>query len=72
MVPGTVVNEVSACEDKETATVRMGHPAGVGDLEIRIEKTNGGVDVRNITVYRTARRLMEGHCFVKRETLEHR
>lgn len=70
MIPGTVVNEVAVPDIRQKTTVRMGHPAGIAELEgIEIEETSEGVNVKKISVYRTARRLMEGYAFVKHEVL---
>lgn len=70
MIPGTVVNEVASKFLAEKDRVRMGHPAGTVELEIAMEKGDRPMHFSKIIVYRTARRLMEGYAFVKREVLE--
>jgi 2-methylaconitate cis-trans-isomerase PrpF len=48
----------------------MGHPSGSADLEgVEISETSTGIEVKKIIVYRTARRLMEGYAFVKKEAI---
>lgn len=70
VIPGTVVNEVAVPDLKRNKRVRMGHPSGIAELEgIEIQETDGGIKVNKIIVYRTARRLMEGYAFVKRNVL---
>ncbi|HXH84205.1 MAG TPA: PrpF domain-containing protein [Candidatus Tectomicrobia bacterium] len=56
-VPGTVVHEVTASADGD---VRLGHPSGVLPVAARVEVRGGEARAESVTVYRTARRLMEG------------
>ena len=73
LIPGSMVNDVSDPGVKERKRVRMGHPAGIADLEgIEVSEGDGPADlqVKKLLVYRTARRLMEGYAFVKREVFE--
>jgi 2-methylaconitate cis-trans-isomerase PrpF len=57
-IEGTVVRECSAASD--TADVRLGHPSGVLPLDARVVSDGGQPRAERVTVYRTARRLMEG------------
>lgn len=57
-IPGTVVREVSSARD--TADVRLAHPSGVLPLDARVRTRDGAPWAEQVTVYRTARRLMEG------------
>ena len=57
-VDGTVVRECSTASDD--ADVRLGHPSGVLPLDARVVMKNGAPHAERVTVYRTARRLMEG------------
>jgi 2-methylaconitate cis-trans-isomerase PrpF len=57
-IEGTVVRECSAAAD--TADVRLGHPSGVLPLDARVVSRDGAPWAERVTVYRTARRLMEG------------
>lgn len=61
-IDGTVVAE---CLSTAGADVRLGHPSGVLPIDARVERDPKGVPVaRHVTVYRTARRLMEGSVLV--------
>jgi 2-methylaconitate cis-trans-isomerase PrpF len=58
-VPGTVVAECAptigaGCD------VRLGHPSGVLPIAARVTASAGEPRAETVTVYRTARRLMEG------------
>ncbi len=55
---GTVVRECSTAPDD--ADVRLGHPSGVLPLDARVGRRDGAPWAEQVTVYRTARRLMEG------------
>jgi 2-methylaconitate cis-trans-isomerase PrpF len=55
---GTVVRECSTAPDN--ADVRLAHPSGVLPLDARVVSEGGRPHADRVTVYRTARRLMEG------------
>jgi 2-methylaconitate cis-trans-isomerase PrpF len=57
-IPGTVVRDCSTARDD--ADVRLGHPSGVLPLDARVRTRDGAPWAERVTVYRTARRLMEG------------
>jgi len=57
-IEGTVVRECSTASD--AADVRLGHPSGVLPLDARVVSRAGQPHAERVTVYRTARRLMEG------------
>ncbi len=57
-IDGTVVRECSTAPDD--ADVRLGHPSGVLPLDARVALRHGTPWAERVTVYRTARRLMEG------------
>jgi hypothetical protein len=56
-VEGTVVAE---CARPRTGDLRLGHPSGILPVAARVERRAGGFWAERVTVYRTARRLMEG------------
>jgi len=56
-IPGTVVNE---CVANQAGDVRLGHPSGVLPIAARVSAEGGEPKAETVTVYRTARRLMEG------------
>jgi 2-methylaconitate isomerase len=61
-VPGTVVHECVANGGgpRPAADVRLGHPSGILPIAARVATDGGGPKAETVTVYRTARRLMEG------------
>lgn len=65
LIEGTVVNEVVGRRALETGTVRIGHPSGVLEFDIRLEKgPDGALHLRKAAVARTARRIMDGYVYV--------
>lgn len=69
MVPGTVVHEVLSDRPKSTGTVRFGHPSGVAIVEAVVEERDGEWQTKKVGYERTARRLMEGYAYVRRDRL---
>lgn len=57
-VPGSVVHE--AARSPAGADVRLGHPSGVLPVAATVVTRDGEPFAERVTVYRTARRLMEG------------
>ena len=62
-IDGTVVHE--AC-GATTTDVRLGHPSGVLPIDAAVTTRDGAPWAERVTVYRTARRLMEGFVRVPR------
>jgi 2-methylaconitate cis-trans-isomerase PrpF len=61
-IPGSLVAE---CVSGAGGDLRLGHPSGVLSIDARVERDGKGAPVaRHVTVYRTARRLMEGFVLV--------
>ncbi|MBI1846910.1 MAG: hypothetical protein HYR86_08065, partial [Candidatus Rokubacteria bacterium] len=56
-IGGTVVSE--ACASR-VGDVRLGHPSGVLPIAATVTTREGAPFAERVTVYRTARRLMEG------------
>jgi 2-methylaconitate isomerase len=56
-IPGSVVQE---CVASPTGDVRLGHPSGVLPIAARVDTAGGQPRAETVTVYRSARRLMEG------------
>jgi 2-methylaconitate cis-trans-isomerase PrpF len=56
-IEGTVVHEVTR---PRPGDVVLGHPSGVLPLDASVGVKDGGPWAEKVTVYRTARRLMEG------------
>jgi 2-methylaconitate cis-trans-isomerase PrpF len=57
-IEGTLVAE--AAGGRLSGDVRLGHPSGVLPIAARVSTRNGQPRAEHVTVYRTARRLMEG------------
>src|SRR5262245_16809504 len=57
-IEGTIVHEYSTA--RHDADVRLGHPSGVLPLDARVTGRHEQPWAERVTVYRTARRLMEG------------
>jgi hypothetical protein len=57
-IDGTVVSECDASRGKDD--VRLGHPSGVLPIAATVSSRGGITHAECVTVYRTARRLMEG------------
>lgn len=63
-IDGSVVAE-SLAPAAPPGDLRLGHPSGVLPIAALVERDErGGPVARSVTVYRTARRLMEGHVRV--------
>jgi 2-methylaconitate cis-trans-isomerase PrpF len=56
-IEGTVVHE---CTSSTVGDVRLGHPSGVLPIAASVTTRDGAPWAEHVTVYRTARRLMEG------------
>ena len=63
-VPGSVVHEClgdgAGRATGSGSDVRLGHPSGVLPIAARVDTSGGEPRAETVTVYRTARRLMEG------------
>ena len=59
VVHGCLNNSGSLLED-----IRVGHPGGVLQVGSKMEKTDNGWHYAEARIYRTARRIMEGHVLV--------
>ena len=57
-IDGTVVHE--AAREPRTGDLRLGHPSGVLPIAAAVSVRDGRPHAEHVTVYRSARRLMEG------------
>ena len=62
VLPGTVVHEHTRAG--VTGRVRLGHPSGVVEAEVEIDRSDGDPRFRRIAVVRTARRILDGHVYI--------
>ncbi|MGI6677983.1 MAG: 2-methylaconitate cis-trans isomerase PrpF family protein [Dehalobacterium sp.] len=60
-IPGTIVNEMLA---NDSSLVRIGHPAGVIEIEVEVEKNNDQIELKRAAYGRTARRIMDGYVYI--------
>jgi len=67
VIPGTVVYEV---RHGSGADINIGHPGGVVDVIAEEAEENGQPAIKRICYGRTARRLMDGYCYVPNRFFE--
>ena len=63
-LPGSVVHECATAAADQPDLVRIGHPAGVMAVRVRMRGTDSDPEVLSATVSRTARRIMSGAVWV--------
>lgn len=64
-LPGSVVNRAARRAESEDSAVRIGQPSGITVVNASVRKQDDKWFAAQATVYRTARRLMEGWVFVR-------
>ena len=62
-IPGTVVNRIIDEKAKEKDVLRIGHPGGVIEVEA-VAEDGEATRFKHLAYVRTARRIMEGICYV--------
>lgn len=62
VIPGTVVCEIRG--GKKGMDINIGHPGGIVDVEAVCEEEDGRPVVKRVCYGRTARRIMDGYCYV--------
>lgn len=69
-IEGTLVNQVCGPEPKKTGLVRFGHGRGINSVEATVTKApDGSFTVDKAVFNRTARRIMDGYVYVKKEVI---
>ena len=68
-MPGSIVHEAARPESHSRSLTRIGHPAGVIEVEADM-RANDGVRLVRASMGRTARRIMEGYAFVPWSTFD--
>jgi hypothetical protein len=63
-IPGTIVHEMAS---KAGTVVRIGHPAGVIELEVETENKENEIILKRAAFGRTARRIMDGYVYIAKE-----
>lgn len=69
-IPGTLVNEAAKAECVGRGLVRLGHPAGVIEVEAAVEEENGEFVVKRAAIGRTAHMIMQGTAFIRESVLK--
>lgn len=68
LIEGTVVNEIVSENAKESGIVRVGHPSGVLEFVISLEKLpDGQLSLVQAGVSRTAKPILDGYVYVSRK-----
>lgn len=67
-IPGTLVYKQLSEEAKGRNMLRIGHPGGVIEVDAQVADPEGSAFLR-LAYERTARRIMEGTCYVKNDRL---
>lgn len=70
-IPGTIVFELARPESRQREEIRIGHPAGVLEIEAAVQQ-EGDFKLTRAAISRTARRIMEGYILVPWSTWESR
>ena len=68
VIPGTVVHDV--CRKREGCEILIGHPGGVIDVEAVCQIQDGQPVMAQVSYARTARRIMDGYCYVPNRFFE--
>jgi 2-methylaconitate cis-trans-isomerase PrpF len=69
MVPGSVVHRLMRPDAMDRPVLRIGHPSGVIDVDKTWREGAEGVVIDRIAIGRTARRILDGTCYVKRSVI---
>ena len=65
-IPGTVVWDLLSEEARRAPVLRIGHPAGIIEVEASAEERDRQIVLTRDAFYRTARKIMDGCVYVKR------
>lgn len=68
VIPGTVPFEIRGT--KSGKEINIGHPGGIVDVEAECDWQNGNPVITRVTYARTARRIMDGYCYVPKRCFE--
>ena len=70
-VDGTLVNKVCSPKAQETGIVRFGHGRGINSVTVKVSKKDNDFVVERAVFNRTARRILDGIVYVKREDVDY-
>lgn len=69
-IEGTLVNQVCGPEPEKTGLVRFGHGRGINSVAVEVKKHDDGTfEVEKAVFNRTARRILDGNVYVKKEVI---
>lgn len=63
-IKGTLVEQMVRTESKNRTLLRIGHPAGVIEIDAAVDGVDNQLRLMQATIGRTARRIMEGYILV--------
>lgn len=67
-IEGTIVNEAMKQKNRgQDSVLRIGHPAGIITIDVSAENDTGKWILTKAAIKRTARRIMDGYCYVPQE-----
>jgi 2-methylaconitate cis-trans-isomerase PrpF len=67
-IDGTVVNEVMEEKHRgKDSVLKIGHPAGIITIDVSADYEAGQWNLKKAAISRTARRIMEGYCYIPKE-----
>ncbi len=69
MLPGSVFDAVLPPSARDCGRIRIGHPCGTLAVAARIDTSDGTIRVREASLLRTARKIMQGEIFVAHDRL---
>lgn len=64
-IPGTIVWEMMRKSARNEKILRIGHPSGVLTVKAEASYRNSAMKLENIWVSRTARKILEGVCYIR-------
>jgi 2-methylaconitate cis-trans-isomerase PrpF len=64
LIEGTLVHSACGHRPPDSNTVRIGHPCGTISIEVEVDDTADGPELRLAAFGRTSRRIMEGFVYV--------
>lgn len=65
LIQGSVVHEIARRGTGDNGTVRLGHPSGIIEAQVEVDTATEKPVVRKVSVVRTARRILDGHVYVR-------
>ncbi len=71
-IQGSVVHEMLSAKQSKASEVRVGHPSGSVAVDVNINPGKGQPEYECATVYRTARRILDGFVYLPEAVFEQR